>query len=583
MTFLAGLVLLSVLVTIHEFGHFLLARLSGVRVYTFSIGFGPRVWGFRVGETDFRISAVPLGGYVRMHGEDPSIELPPEAQAGSYLHQPFYKKFAIAAAGPAFNLVLPVVVFFFALLGDYEVPSAHVGTVMPGTPAAEAGLVSGDLITAVEGTPIAAFDDLVAAVGPAAGQPLKFTYERDGKVHHATITPAGHAVPDPLDDTPPVGRIGVTTSRRAARAQWMGAPQPGLSTGDVLDITAVDDVPVTAWADVRAAMAAPGPHRVTARTHVIDTRAAPDASGEDRGTPEARFDGVLTVQMPGEAIRCADTIARVAVTVGELTGDLADRVEETRVVTQAALDAMARAGGLVFSGGAVVDVKPDTPAAQLGLKPGARVVAINGQPVKLWQQVHAALYEAPTAIHGFGYVVDGASQVAAVRLKAVPGEEASYGLPAPRVFGHVAKSALLPPRMQTAHRGVLEAAQAAVTQTVGLVRTTAVGLLRLVQGRLSVKSVGSPVMIFDLAGRAAAKGAGTFFDLMAVLSVSVGLFNLLPVPVLDGGQIMFFIVEAVTGRPLSLKWRFRLIVAGVVLLGSLMVFAVINDVLRMLG
>src|ERR1044071_9802300 len=132
MTVVAFVVLLGVLITVHELGHFVVAKLCGVRVLTFSIGFGPRLVGFTRGDTEYRIGALPLGGYVKMYGDDPNDDVPVEEQRRSFLHQPFFKKSAIAAAGPFANFVLPIALFFGLYIGTEKVADAVVGTVVDG-------------------------------------------------------------------------------------------------------------------------------------------------------------------------------------------------------------------------------------------------------------------------------------------------------------------------------------------------------------------------------------------------------------------------------------------------------------------
>src|SRR5512139_2786668 len=134
--------LLGGLIFVHELGHFLAAKALGVKVVRFSIGFGPRLFGFRRGETEYRISLLPLGGYVKMAGDDPTEEAAPEDRGRGFLEQPPWKRLVIALAGPAFNLVFPLVIY--VALGvarnGSDVPGPVLGTVMPGSPAAEAGL-----------------------------------------------------------------------------------------------------------------------------------------------------------------------------------------------------------------------------------------------------------------------------------------------------------------------------------------------------------------------------------------------------------------------------------------------------------
>jgi regulator of sigma E protease len=157
----AFVIVLGVLIFFHELGHFLVARLFGVGVQTFSLGFGPRLLGKKVGITDYRISAIPLGGFVKMVGEEPDAELTPEEIPLSFTHKHVLKKIFIVAAGPLFNILLAVIIFYsiFQISGLYtRLPS--VGSVEPETPAFMAGLQEGDKITAINDMPVESWDEM---------------------------------------------------------------------------------------------------------------------------------------------------------------------------------------------------------------------------------------------------------------------------------------------------------------------------------------------------------------------------------------------------------------------------------------
>src|SRR5262245_33722270 len=125
--------LLGVLVTVHELGHFLVAKACGVKVLKFSIGFGPKLLGFTKGDTEYQLALLPLGGFVKMAGDVPGEELAPEEAHRGFLAQPPWKRMLIVLAGPVFNLAFPVLVYFFVFLGPYEDVSTRVGYVAPGS------------------------------------------------------------------------------------------------------------------------------------------------------------------------------------------------------------------------------------------------------------------------------------------------------------------------------------------------------------------------------------------------------------------------------------------------------------------
>src|SRR3954469_22680061 len=165
MAIIVAVIGLGLLIAAHEAGHLLLARLMGMRVETYSLGFGPRVWGFRRGETDYRLSALPLGGYCRIAGftpDDPAAQDPTDA--GSYMNKPAWRRFLVIAAGPGVNY-LAAFFILAALYGAYGTPVPGRPTqldVKEGGPAAAAGLQTGDEVVSIDGKPIASFPELQA-------------------------------------------------------------------------------------------------------------------------------------------------------------------------------------------------------------------------------------------------------------------------------------------------------------------------------------------------------------------------------------------------------------------------------------
>lgn len=189
---IAAIVVLGFLIVFHELGHFLVARRAGVGVLKFSIGFGPRLVGFRHGMTEYVISAVPFGGFVKMVGEDPEEEVRAEDLPYSFTAKPLWKRTAIVLAGPVANLLLAFVAFASAfLIYGAQVPSeaARVGGLVEGMPAKAAGMQRGDLVVALDGKPIETWDELAAAINASAGRTLALTVERGGQRFDLSVTP----------------------------------------------------------------------------------------------------------------------------------------------------------------------------------------------------------------------------------------------------------------------------------------------------------------------------------------------------------------------------------------------------------
>jgi regulator of sigma E protease len=349
---LVAVVVLGVLVLFHEMGHFLVAKRVGVGVLKFSVGFGPRVIGRKVGDTEYVVSAIPLGGFVKMVGEDPDEELSEGDRKIAFQLQSLSKRVAIVLAGPSANILCAFLAFSIAfMIYGARVPSeaAKVGATMEDMPAAAAGLKPGDVITAVNHTPVDKWDALSEAIRASAGKPIQLTVLRDGQSFEIAITPQ-----------------------------------------------AKDDKNIY---------------------------------GETLGTVYV-----------------------------------------------------------------------------IGIERGFDQESVN-----------------PVVAIGMG-----------------------------------------------------------AKQTAWWVSTLLVSLAKMFQGKIPAKDIGGPILIVQAAGQQARLGMEYLLHFMAVISVNLGVLNLLPIPVLDGGHLFFFAIEAVLRRPLDIRHREIAQQVGLVLLISLMAFAFYNDIARVL-
>ncbi|MDY6824270.1 MAG: RIP metalloprotease RseP [Thermodesulfobacteriota bacterium] len=187
---IALIIVLGILIFIHEFGHFLMARLFGVGVERFSLGFGPRLTGFKAGITDYRLSAIPLGGYVKMIGEEPGEELSEADKPLAFTEKSVLRRFVIVAAGPVFNLILAVFIFYclFQVYGE-SVPRPVIGEMMESSAAAEAGLKQGDRILAINDSPVETWTAMAERIKQSEGATLHLIVKRDGRPVAVDVTP----------------------------------------------------------------------------------------------------------------------------------------------------------------------------------------------------------------------------------------------------------------------------------------------------------------------------------------------------------------------------------------------------------
>ena len=345
----AFIIVIGVLVFIHELGHFLAARFFKVGVDVFSLGFGPKMFKKVKGRTEYCVSAIPLGGYVKMVGEEPGKSLLPEEEAIAFSNKPLYQKSLIVAAGPAFNFFLAIFIFYvlYQFSGLY-LPKPVIGEVLDDSPAQQAGLLPGDVITVVDGQKIRSFEDVSRIISSSNGQSLDMGVSRDGQNLRFSLFPEKQETANVFGET-------------------------------------VD-------------------------RHVIGIR----------GTGEVFHESLNPFQALGRSF--ADTF--------------------------------------------------------------------------------------------------------------------------------------------------------------GLVKLTIVSVGKMISGSISADNLGGPIMIAQMAGEQAKAGAVNFVWFIALLSVNLGIINLFPIPVLDGGHLVFFGIEAVTGKQVSDRLREKMTQFGAALLVVLMVFVFYNDILR---
>ncbi|MDO8956069.1 MAG: RIP metalloprotease RseP [Deltaproteobacteria bacterium] len=211
-TIIATIIVLGVLIFVHELGHFLMAKKSKVGVITFSLGFGPKLLGKKIGETQYQISLVPLGGYVKMVGEEPGEKVPPELAAKSFSTQPVSKRLGIVFAGPFFNFLFAIVAFAIVFMVGMPALLPEVGEVKPDYPAFKAGILKGDRILEANGSPLKRWEDLAQVIHESSDRPLLLKVERDKKIFQLSVTPQVSTQKNIFGDEVQVGLIGISPS-----------------------------------------------------------------------------------------------------------------------------------------------------------------------------------------------------------------------------------------------------------------------------------------------------------------------------------------------------------------------------------
>lgn len=437
------LVVLGILVAFHELGHFLAARWVGVKVLKFSLGFGPKIFGRQMGETEYLLSAIPLGGYVKLFGEEETEAVTADDRRRSFIHQGLWGKVLIVAAGPGFNFILAYLIFTAWLSTGYTLPvpsfkdiAPDIEAVAADSPAAKAGLMVGDHIKKINGRDIATRIELLDAAAKSKGTPLTLEVLRDGRTETLTITPI---------------------------------PTPGQPSND-----------------------------------------------EDAGY----YLGI----------------------------------EEIPPI--------------------VNEVVPGKPAAAAGFKEGDRVLSIEGNPIHTWTQMTGLVKESP----GKTLHVDVLREGRRLSLTVTPSAETAT------VNGQsvqIGKIGIAGP-----DRSLMKSSNAFTAMYNGLEATwkwtelTIIGLYKMIVGDISSKNIGGPLTIAKISGEAAAQGPSNVIFLIALLSINLGVLNLLPIPILDGGHLLFFLIEGILRKPLGERQRELAQQVGLVLLVGVMIFAFWNDLER---
>jgi regulator of sigma E protease len=533
----AFILLLGALVFVHELGHFLFAKAVGVKVLRFSIGFGPPLLSITRGETEYRIAALPLGGYVKMAGEVPGEDATPEDEARSYLAQSPWKRMLIVVAGPAFNLIFPLIIFF-AVIVSYPQPSTAVLRVVPGMPAAEAGMRVGDTVVEVDGRPVRTLEEMQWALMGRAGQRLPIVVQRAGQRLRLVVTPTGEG------GSRGRGLVGIAPNRAPPTVEVQAggaAERAGVRTLD--RVLSIDGHPVSDLPSLEQALAgASGPEVVLQLA-----RRVPDGVPGLEGTvPEI------------ETVRIARREGVGMAAFGLLPADVYSMLYVGRVL-------------------------PGSAAADAGLQRGDRLEAIDGKLVRTRDQLLRRLGELKDRPFRLTWAHEGVLREAEVRLRpakasgeqvAGDGESLDLGIrPEPPLPGEQTPDA-------TVRVGPGLALVTAAHRLGGAVAETAAGLAKLLTGQVSFKNVGGPILIYGIAGRAAQAGLDHFLNLMALISVNLGLINLVPIPALDGFQLLSAGWEAVRRRPIPMRAREIANAVGIVALIVLMVLVCVNDLAR---
>lgn len=455
-TTLAFLFTLAVLIVVHEWGHYRVAVACGIKVLRFSVGFGRPIWRRQVGETEWVVGSLPLGGYVRMLDEREGAVNPSERHR-AFNQRPLWQRSAVVAAGPLANLLLAVLLYAASFWIGTQEPQALLATPSSGSLAERAGLRAGD------------------------------------------------------------------------RAQSVRVYSPGAA------VTAADWVPVHSLTDLR--------------WHL--TRAALD--GDDVELELAGLTGGhRLVKLPLSSLEAGDADARLMRRIG-----VGSPFSEPLL-------------GEIVAGGA---------AQRAGLQRGDRVLRIDGQPVADAAALRMAIRASarPQGAQVQQWQLQRGANLLEVQVLPEVVDEAGER------FGRILAGVGGPVQMQQVQLGGFEGLERALWRTWEMSTLTLKMFGRMLVGEASLRNISGPLTIADFAGQSVELGLAYYLGFLAVVSVSLGVLNLLPLPMLDGGHLLYHLFEAVTRRPIPEIWLDRLQRGGLAVILMMMSLALYNDVARLLG
>lgn len=534
------ILLLGVLVFVHELGHFLIARLCGVRVEVFSLGFGKKLFQYRRGDTNYCLSLIPLGGYVKMFGEQPGESISEELKSVSFTHKHVLKRMAIVLAGPMMNLLFAIFIFgLVARIGEEKRP-AIIGDVEIGTLAAEAGFKSGDTIVQVGAVDVTNWDQIQIALDAHIGQEASFQVVGQDKISR-TLKAQVEAIenPNPLATSRIAGQVrGLQFTSKGSHVAILDGSlleAIGLETGD--KITAINGQEIRFWRELETAIA---------------------------------------------GVSAGQQIALVAERLSEKT----EKPESLSINFVAPAQKSLSDLGVESPDLYLAHVFPKSPAALAGLLVGDRLIEVSGEKLSSWDQVLNTIKSHTETKGALKFVV--------VRN----GETKNFEI-MPKMTAHMTPTGKEEKRFTIGISPMisLAAEKPIVVKTTGLVDMfsrgveksydytvmTLLSFVRLIQGDISPKNVGGVISIGTAASESFKAGINYFLQMMGIISISLFVLNLLPIPVLDGGHLVFYSVELIKGSPMSLAKMELAQQVGLVLLMSLMLFALYNDFSRLFG
>ncbi len=509
--FLIFIIFLGPLVFFHELGHFLFARLFGVRVEVFSIGFGPKLFRFKKGDTEYAISLIPLGGYVKMFGDDPlkKEEIPEEERALSFTHKSKWARFWIVLGGPLANFLMAFCIFFFLAFAGEKAPEIKIGAITPENPLSQTKLMSGDILTKVNKKEVFTASDIIIEGNNYIDT---LSVKRFGEEKTFTINMNGEDFFQLLAKTNPILRKAILLDNFGKQF-----------------VVSLDQYKPSLNYSLESLFHFKGDHEVFVYQLLAEEKLGSLAISF-RANLENRHSLLLELRNRGYYAH-----------------DLKVR-----------------------------SVNMKSPADKAGIKANDIVVAINEKPILNFDDLRKELQAFNSNDVEVSYLRDGQVHQAKItaEVKEIGGKHIKLlGIYSGGIFEG-------PQFIEVRAKGFLASVKSSLLRTYETTFKTLESFKKLVTNEVSFSNVGGPLAIGKVASDSFNTSLSYFFQLMALISINLGVINLFPVPVLDGGHILFIFLELINRGPVS---RRKMEIAqqfGLTLLLLLMIGAIFNDFSR---
>ncbi len=543
------ILLMGTLIFIHEMGHFLVAKYFGVRVEVFSLGFGKSLYQFTRGDTTYKLSMIPLGGYVKMFGDDPTAELVAEDKQFSFLYKPVWQRIAIVLAGPLMNFIIAIPIFALILALGYKAPANFIGDIKSDTQAYKVGFRSGDKILKINDRPVFNWIDVDKIISSNANKTLSFKVLSQAGAEQSISVDIPQVENDKLFGLEKhIGKIdGLTLISKSSLI--------GVRNGSIAASSGLKSL-----------------------DQILKI------NGDD-----------VSYQREIEPLLQKHKDSKIEFTV-RLFNQHTKNPERTVVLKSAYPingQSISESIGIESTAQYVSGVVPDSPAELAGLVAGDKILSIDKTPISGWKDILKTIKSYDESKGSLTIEVQNSDpkygrNLSSKTLSLTPKmtklmnnkmqdeKRFTVGIYADNTIG---QNKLV----DVQSNNPIKALSYGFNETIKMTKLIALGIYKLITNQVSTRNLSGMITIGKIAGDSYKAGWDSFLRIMGLLSVNLFLLNLLPIPVLDGGHLLFFTIEAIKGSPISLKKMQIAQQFGFIILLSLMVFSHYNDILNLIN